>query len=66
MKTLHLKMEIYSYEAIRAATQDYSGLCSIKVTKADDEWLVSLSDCKYDEDRTALEFENYLIGLENT
>ena len=63
--TLHLNTEIYSEQAISSAAQAFSGLCYIDIVHTDTAWIVNLSDCRYGEERTAAEYENYLIGLEN-
>lgn len=48
------------------AAAAYSALASIEVQKVTDSYMLLFSDCKYDEQTTVCEFENYLIGLENT
>ena len=45
--------------------QDYSNLCEFSIAEKADEWEVRFSNCRFDEQRTVNEFENYLIGLEN-
>ena len=65
MGKLILKNDIYSAVNIRSAIDAFSGLCSITEENTPDSVLLIFTTCKYDEDRTILEFENYLIGLEN-
>ena len=65
MGNLILNNDIYSALNIRIASDAFSGLCSVTVEKVPGSALLVFTSCKYDEDRTIHEFENYLIGLEN-
>ena len=66
MKKLLLSKEIYSYENIQKVRSVYCGYGVIHVIPDKNNWLVLFSRCAYGEETTAREFENYLIGLENT
>lgn len=57
--------EIYSRETIARAVSDYAGIAKIAVDEDDKYWNLEFSKCVYDTDVTKMEFENYLIGLEN-
>ena len=48
------------------AIQAYGRLASVKTEEEEDCWVLHFSDCVYGEARTMKEFENYLIGLENS
>ncbi len=65
MKTLKLASDIYDIEAIKRACDAYSQISSISVASQERAYALTFDDCKYDEERTVLEFENYLIGMEN-
>ena len=57
---------IYNYESIRKAISDFKHLSRIRVLRENqDGWVLGFDKCKYGEERTAREFENYMIGLEN-
>lgn len=65
MKEIKIPKELYSFKCIKRAVEDYDSLAEIVIGQDKDSWIVSFSNCKYDELRTSREFENYLIELEN-
>lgn len=65
MIQLKLKKELYSLSDIRTAQAAYAGICQLEVGENDTHWLCNFSACKYEEQRTIMEFENYLIDLIN-
>ena len=65
MTQLQLHKNIYRYTIIARAVRDYSELADIEVKETDFYWIVSFSLCRFDEEITRREFENYLIDLEN-
>ena len=65
MKKLLLRKDIYSSESIKKAIGSYAGLAEFGIFDAGDYIGVLFNNCKYDEQRTVKEFENYLIGMEN-
>ena len=65
MIQLVIKKDLYSYKYLKQAIQDYSEYCSTTIIEYPDKWILVFNKCKYDEDLTVKEFENYLIGLEN-
>ena len=65
MKQIIIKKEIISDTSLDCAIQDYSNLCVISIEERADAWKLEFSNCRFDEQRTVNEFENYLIGLEN-
>lgn len=66
MITLKLSSEIFSLKKINLTKNIYSGYADITVGKEDDYWTLRFFNCKYDKEITIREFENYLIGLENS
>jgi hypothetical protein len=66
MKKLKVSTEVYSIANIEKTVLAYKGIARITVRKATGYLLINFLKCKYDEDRTVKEFENYLIGLENS
>ena len=44
----------------------YSEYADITIENFDGYWKLSFTHCKYDELVTIQEFENYLIGMENS
>ena len=65
MKILELSKEIYSSASVDNTINAFNYLVVIKKTETRRTWRLIFRKCKYDEMRTILEFENYLIGIEN-
>lgn len=65
MAKIKLSKELYSEKCLRKAMADYSSLAQITIEYDQESWLIQFSNCKYEENRTISEFENYLIELEN-
>ena len=65
MKKLELKKEIYSSTCLEMAIAAYSDYAKITVKNTLMIWELTFTKCRYGEDRTVKEFENYLIGMEN-
>lgn len=66
MKRITVSAEIYSANTVRRAIKDYAALAKIDLRQKDRQLIITFWRCKYDEGRTAKEFENYLIGIENS
>lgn len=66
MITLQLHSEIFSVDNIEYTKEAYADFANINFKSENNYWLVTFSDCKYDEKETIKAFENYLIGLENS
>lgn len=66
MIRLELHKEIYSYEKIKYVMDIYKEYARIKILNEEDKFILIFDKCKYEEKTTIREFENYLIGLENT
>lgn len=59
-------LNVYKKVTINKALEDYKDFADIKVSYENQQIIFEFSKCIYDENRTRNEFENYLIGLENT
>lgn len=66
MGILRLETDIYRKEKIAQAIHAYEGYAVISSHYEDKYCMITFTSCKYDENRTIMEFENYLIGLENS
>lgn len=66
MKKITVNLEIYSEKTIQKAIQDYHSLAKISVKHRKERATITFWHCKYDENKTVKEFENYLIGIENS
>ncbi len=60
-----MNKSIFGRSSIEKAVNDYGDFANIAVSETDKYWILQFSDFKYDEEQTVMEFENYLIGLEN-
>ena len=65
MVECNFNLEIYSYESIKKTEQAYKDYARIKETRTDSAVILRFDKCKYPEDITVKEFENYLICVEN-
>ena len=65
MTNLELAKELYSLKNIQKAQADYSSLAHIILHEEVRFWKLSFDRCRFQENITVCEFENYLIGLEN-
>ena len=66
MKMLDLHLDIYSMESVIETVKVYSKIARIRIERKENYSQVIFEGCRYDEKRTSDEFENYLIGLENS
>lgn len=66
MNNLSLDLEVYNRSIILEAINAYRGLCVIDYTERGHKFICKFSKCKYNIDKTTLEFENYVIDLMNT
>ena len=66
MKKIKLNRSIYSDKAINSALTAYNNLAMFTVNFNREYAAVTFIKCKYDEAQTVKEFENYLIGAENS
>jgi len=66
MKIVKYNRSIYSNRAIDEAILAYSQLATITKSINNEYVELTFDNCKYDDDITVKEFENYLIGIENS
>ena len=66
MKKLKVNHSVYSDETIKSTMQAYQHLATITIHNIGDYTVLTFRKCKFDEERTVKEFENYLIGIENS
>ena len=66
MKTISVNREIYSIETIYKTIDVYKNYADISFELNDLDVKLFFDKCRYDELLTVKEFENYMIGLENT
>ncbi len=57
---------VYSDSTIQAAIQAYRNIAMISAKVQGDYVFLTFWKCKYDAEQTRKEFENYMIGIENT
>ena len=65
MTNLRLNKELFALEQITFALKAYQSIAKIELSDDSNYWQCCFADCKYGEEQTALEFENYLINLMN-
>ena len=63
MRELNLSKELYSEKDINNAISVFLHLADFKVSDGSRSFIVTINNCKYTEEETAAEFENYLIEL---
>lgn len=66
MIILKLNSDIFHLEKINFTIKTYSEYADITIENVERYWHLSFKNCKYDEALTVREFENYLIGMENS
>lgn len=66
MKEIRINREIYSDNAIKSTMAAYKNHAVTTVQYKCDYAVVTFWKCKYDEEQTIKEFENYMIGVENS
>lgn len=66
MIKLILCKEIYSRENILSTISAYRDYATIILNDVNDKYELIFRKCKYSKKITIKEFENYLIGLENS
>jgi hypothetical protein len=66
MKKVSFNREIYSENTIKQTMKIYHDYATMTVKFNDKQAEITFWKCKYDETQTINEFENYMIGLENS
>jgi hypothetical protein len=62
---LTLNKGIFTEKLLKRAMDDFADLADIKVENKNNQWILYFLNCRYGQEKTIREFENYLIGLEN-
>lgn len=65
MEKIRIRKELYSEDMIKECILAYRGYAKMTYKGDGEYWTLCFENCKYGEERTSKEFENYLIGLEN-
>ena len=60
-----LNKDIYEKKYVDQGCQAFSELATINIEETDDHFSCCLTDCKYEERRTAMELENFNIDSMN-
>lgn len=66
MKTIRFNRSIYSSEALQRTIAAFKRHAFITIKFRENVALVTFWFCRYGESQTIKEFENYLIGIENS
>ena len=66
MNDLIIDKSIFGEAALIQAIGAYASLCEISVRENVNQYICHFDKCKYGEERTQREFENYLISIINT
>lgn len=66
MKTIEYSKQVYSIRNIKAVANVYRDYATILIKDIGDRVSVTFEKCRFSEKRTVKEFENYLIGVENS
>lgn len=66
MRKLQINSEIFSDKTVKQALNDYKKISTTSIKRSNKYSTVIFWKCKYDEEQTLKEFENYMIGLENS
>lgn len=66
MKKLNVKREIYADETVLKTMKIYRKYAVTTVKFQKDQAIITFWKCKNDECLTVKEFENYMIGIENS
>ena len=66
MIELNINASIYAKKNIDKVKQLYNDLAKIEEEQISDGICLKFYECALDEKTTVMEFENYLIGLENS
>ena len=66
MIDLEINTDIYSTASVETVKEVYKDYAKIETIKKGNVLILRFYDCRYDEKQTVKEFENYLIGVENS
>ena len=65
MSKVKINKNIFGKETVLRAMEEYSGIATINVNETDEYFDLDFDNCKYDQEETVKEFENFLIDLTN-
>lgn len=66
MKKVRINRSVYSDDTIEETMLVYKNHAVTTVKYKRDYAIITFWKCKYDEEQTIKEFENYMIGVENS
>lgn len=66
MKRVQINRSVYSDETVKATMKIYQNYAVTTVKIKGDCAVLTFWKCKYDEEQTIKEFENYMIEIENS
>lgn len=66
MRKIQINSEIFSEKTVKQALRDYGNIAKTSLKNKGEYFIVTFWKCKFDEEQTLREFENYMIGLENS
>lgn len=66
MKKIRINRSVFSDDTIEKTMMVYKNHAVTTVQYKRDYVIVTFWKCKYDEEQTIKEFENYMIGVENS
>ena len=66
MKKIKISRAIYSDKTIESTAKIYQSYADITINYTKEYAVLIFSECKYNESQTIKEFENYMIGTENS
>lgn len=66
MKKVKINRNVYSDATIEKTMKVYKNHAVTTVSYKRDYAIVTFWKCRYDEEQTIKEFENYMIGVENS
>lgn len=66
MKAIEFSKQVYSLNSVRIVAAVYQNYATITIEEDTERILVTFEKCRFSEERTVKEFENYLIGIENS
>ena len=65
MIELRVRKELFREKCILGTIEAYKYITDVNLQDQSDYWILQFENCKFEENSTVREFENYLIGLEN-
>ena len=66
MKKVQISRSVYSDKTIASTIKIYQNHAIVTAEFECGYVVLTFSKCKYDEEQTIKEFENYMIGIENS